>query len=523
MDSKNVKLSMFIISGIALTISILIASLDLQTILSIIPDDPFYYFQIASNFISGKGSSINGIQTTNGYHPLWMLIISPLFALKTYNEILPVRLVIVLSELFSIATSYILYLIINTITRNKLLSIVGFGLYLLTPKIFLTNIIGEPVPLSNFFIIIGLFLTLRISIDGILSLRRMILIGIIFGLTILSRIDNIIFILIYIFIILLWYKGENRLLRVGFIGILTILIASPWFIWSLRSLGTIKQTSIDACSFIFKHNILKNCNDIHSILKESLISIFNPSSLLYLFGYSSLSYTLPFIIGSLFGCFKEKDIKLQRGVIIILTMTLATFILYIIHTGIFFYIRIWQVASFSSLTILIIISSIYIYSKSKKVILILISILLSLYLFSSSFTIWREIQATKYPFEIDFYKVAEYINKDKNHKYSAYDSGIISYFTDGKVLSIDGNINPEAYNAFREHRICDYMIENDVDYLVGKYEWTKFICEPFCSYPFNDVFKVVKNNDVGINFDFTFDDYVVLKFTRPYKTINSYK
>ena len=43
-------------------------------------DDPFYYFQIAYNLAEGNFSTFDGgITRTNGYHPLWMLMITPFY------------------------------------------------------------------------------------------------------------------------------------------------------------------------------------------------------------------------------------------------------------------------------------------------------------------------------------------------------------------------------------------------------------------------------------------------------------
>ena len=43
-------------------------------------DDSFYYFQIARNLAAGKFSTFDGgITLTNGYHPLWMLLITPFY------------------------------------------------------------------------------------------------------------------------------------------------------------------------------------------------------------------------------------------------------------------------------------------------------------------------------------------------------------------------------------------------------------------------------------------------------------
>ncbi len=44
-------------------------------------DDFFYYLKIAGNFASGHGSTFNGIVPTNGYHPLWMLLLAAVLRL----------------------------------------------------------------------------------------------------------------------------------------------------------------------------------------------------------------------------------------------------------------------------------------------------------------------------------------------------------------------------------------------------------------------------------------------------------
>ena len=42
-------------------------------------DDAFYYFGIARNVAHGHGSTFDGIDPTNGYHPLWMLMAVPVY------------------------------------------------------------------------------------------------------------------------------------------------------------------------------------------------------------------------------------------------------------------------------------------------------------------------------------------------------------------------------------------------------------------------------------------------------------
>lgn len=41
-------------------------------------DDAYYYLQIARNIGQGKGSTFDGVHKTNGYHPLWLMVLVPI-------------------------------------------------------------------------------------------------------------------------------------------------------------------------------------------------------------------------------------------------------------------------------------------------------------------------------------------------------------------------------------------------------------------------------------------------------------
>src|SRR5438105_15832144 len=40
-------------------------------------DDAFYYFRIARNIALGHGSTYDGVNSTNGYQPLWLAVLVP--------------------------------------------------------------------------------------------------------------------------------------------------------------------------------------------------------------------------------------------------------------------------------------------------------------------------------------------------------------------------------------------------------------------------------------------------------------
>jgi hypothetical protein len=514
---KNINLWLVFIGTVGLLLFIVFSLSDIQTVVKTIPDDSFYYFQIASNFISGKGSSLDGIRTTNGYHPLWMIMISPFFKLKGHNEMLPIRFVIILAGILTIATAYVVYRITMIITQRKILAVFAFGAYIFSSNSFFSNISGEPVPLSNFLVVIGLLITLEIVLREKLSWRDVIIFGVISGLTVLARTDNAVFVFTYFILILLWYRKEGRFIKVGTAGLITLFTVLPWFIWSLIVLGTIKQASFDASPYLYWTKILKENPDISFYVifyGTSINRLLNSYFISFLFGYSPFNIGLLIIIGALFGAFKENDQKFRKSIITLLILTGVVFLLYFLHTAVMLYLRFWHIAIFSAFTILIIVSSIKIYIKQLKTLIILITVLSVIYFMVFTTFLYGEKTNPSYSHQIDMLKAAEYINKDKEHMYAVYDSGIISYFTDGKILSIDGNVNPEAYRAVKECRIYDYMIENNVDYFVGMIGTNNSIYEPFWGHPFDEIFEPVKQNDDGMKYEFNSSEYGVCRLKK---------
>ncbi len=57
-----------------------LAATEPDRLLGFVPDDAFCYFGVAEHFREGWGFSFDGLTKTNGFHPLWALIITPVLA-----------------------------------------------------------------------------------------------------------------------------------------------------------------------------------------------------------------------------------------------------------------------------------------------------------------------------------------------------------------------------------------------------------------------------------------------------------
>ena len=72
-------------------------------------DDAFYYFKTAQNIAEGAGITFDGIAPTNGFHPLWMIVCVPIFALARFDLFLPMRVLIVVQGILNALSGYLLY------------------------------------------------------------------------------------------------------------------------------------------------------------------------------------------------------------------------------------------------------------------------------------------------------------------------------------------------------------------------------------------------------------------------------
>ncbi|WP_424183330.1 hypothetical protein ACOBQX_15055 [Actinokineospora sp. G85] len=70
----------FLACALAVVRVVLVSVVPYDRAVGLFDDDAFYYFGVARRLAEGAGSTFNGIDPTNGYHPLWLLLLVPVFA-----------------------------------------------------------------------------------------------------------------------------------------------------------------------------------------------------------------------------------------------------------------------------------------------------------------------------------------------------------------------------------------------------------------------------------------------------------
>lgn len=75
-------------------------------------DDAFYYFEVARNVASGNGFTFDGIHPTNGFHPLWLFTLVPIFSVLDGDNA-PLRAIFLLQLILITAAVILVFRILR--------------------------------------------------------------------------------------------------------------------------------------------------------------------------------------------------------------------------------------------------------------------------------------------------------------------------------------------------------------------------------------------------------------------------
>ena len=115
-DRKLCNLILIVLVLVAAAIRILIALCDESTLITkTVSDDSFYYFQIARNAASGAGITFDGVEPANGFHPLWFILLLPVYLLFGSDLIGSLHVALVLEALLDVGAGLFIFEYLQTL------------------------------------------------------------------------------------------------------------------------------------------------------------------------------------------------------------------------------------------------------------------------------------------------------------------------------------------------------------------------------------------------------------------------
>ncbi|MEP7134213.1 MAG: hypothetical protein ABI904_04720 [Chloroflexota bacterium] len=238
---KKLDLFEIILSVAVISISLYGALSDAQNFANqwFTRDDAYYYFKVAQNISEGHGSTFDGINPTNGYHPLWMLVCIPIFSLARFDLILPLRILLMVMSGLSLASGILLYRLIGRLFAPPIGAVIAvywvFN-YQITGALYQN---GLETGLAALFILLLIYRLSELERSWRtqdISHKQLIALGILATLTMFSRLD-----LIFIVTMLgLWIIFRKHLLR-HFIPLDLLAVVTSVLLAFMLVLGSPRQ------------------------------------------------------------------------------------------------------------------------------------------------------------------------------------------------------------------------------------------------------------------------------------------
>jgi hypothetical protein len=238
------RLALAALLAVALVLRLRVAWAGLYTlILDVTSDDAYYYFQIARNLVDGGGVSFDGETPTNGFHPLWLVLLTPIAAAGG-DPVDTLHWGLSLSALFGTATVYWVYASARTLTNNAAAGLATASFTAVHPALVRESVNGLETALSVCLIawVVHRFLRMASRREPPRTIDYVRL-GLASGLMLLARTDSLFVLPPLALFFFARERGRRRLESAVAIAAPALLVLGPWIAWSLASFGTLVQIS----------------------------------------------------------------------------------------------------------------------------------------------------------------------------------------------------------------------------------------------------------------------------------------
>lgn len=208
-----------------------------------VPDDAYYYFTIARNIAAGYGATADRLELTNGFHPLWMLFLVPLWSASPWDKSeIPVHLALSLGAIFDLATICGLWWLSVRLTHSRTIGMLVALAYALNPYALAASVNGLETSLSTALLVwsLALYWSIRTQPTN-LNLKKVATLLLLWSLMGLARTD-------YLLLILpcaleLAWRQRHYLVKYLPAAAAASLLWLPWLMWNYFTFGTIVQVS----------------------------------------------------------------------------------------------------------------------------------------------------------------------------------------------------------------------------------------------------------------------------------------
>ncbi|MBE2280198.1 MAG: glycosyltransferase family 39 protein [Ignavibacteriaceae bacterium] len=427
-------------------------NIDFSFLVAFMPDDAFYYQQIAYNFNRGLGFSFDGLNQTNGYQPIWMYILTGIYAIFDFPKEMMIRITLFIQLIIIVLTLYFFYDTLKQIINNSVVRYSAFSILFFL--LFFRSLGGMDTAILILFY--AILLKLFINRKKFAELTYTILAAVLTGVIILTRLDQAP--LALIIPLLLFerkdkFKVNTKSLMIYW-GISGAIIA-PYLAGNLLQWGHLMPVSVWIKSSF--PNI---------ILHSTTFKAMSENITVVLSAVLILIYPVWLLIAKIINYTPESPALRKFTILIWVTVIIHFFHLILFLT---FGFAPWHISMYLFAISLIIIEPVHYFLKSKKFVYITVIALITINLYSG-YKFWNKYyEAPLGKWGVINYTIAQHQNKtlpeDARVFYS--DCGVFGFFSERNTINADGLVNNYEYQTvLKEQRLKEYLIKNKISHIL---------------------------------------------------------
>jgi 4-amino-4-deoxy-L-arabinose transferase-like glycosyltransferase len=468
-------------------------------------DDSFYAFQIARNIANGYGPTFDGVTPTNGFQPLYVFLLVPIYKVFGADRITPIYVALSLLALLTAATSALLFLIVRRYVSDGV-ALFAALVWTFSPVVVRQSSNGLETALALFMFALCVYYYLdRVRSNPHVRPGQFALMGLLLGLAILARIDQLLLALAMALDYLLVLRrraksgGTNGAVKgVGIAAATAMLVYLPWAVYGLSAVGSPFQESGSATrflslayapffdlgpadlaengpsvSFVWAHvlhslSILKLSPPVHAAYRVvekltggaassgALLLIVNAVSLVTLAGFAA------WVVRR-----RSSGARNKRGeisfLILFAVLLAAAYSTYVF--GVFFFTRYFYPVFFIATMFAACALQDVVNWANRRPLAMRWSVAGAFGLYAIALVYMGCTNAYRSQPIYHFYDVARWVehNTAEDETIGVFQGGAIGYFSNRRVVNLDGKVNRHALDALKRGNIGEYIAEAGID------------------------------------------------------------
>ncbi len=450
------------------------------------PDDTYISMAIARNIALGRGMTFDGLAITNGFQPLYVFLLVPLFKLIPDQLDLPIHIALTVLALLNMATAYLLVKILLRLL-GQTAALFGLLIWVFSPIVMREGINGLETGMAVFWMALATAVYVRAIGESLSERKQAILLGLFAGLAMFTRVDNVIFVGAVGLALLLrgrrlnWHNFINALLM----GMMVVTVMLPWFALSYQCCDALLPESGGAVRF----QALASFHDIPGgaitlllynffitlrILARSPMEL--DHTIIWSFGFALLGLSVVTSYGRFLWRRLGQTVKQTEWIrqlwplwlfIALLLVAYNTYIL-----AYWFFVRYFYPLTWAMTIVWAVIltrTAVFIsqrWQKSLSQISLFMGAILVLWFTPG---LYKLLFST--PEQGGYYNIAAWANETlpENAVLGSAQTGALTYWArpDLTVINMDGVANPDAYAALEAGEQMKYLREQGITHIVN--------------------------------------------------------